>query len=333
MVILLSLVVFFIAFLATFFSIPFVIRHASRTGHVGIDLHKKGKKEIPELGGISIAFGVVLALLFTIISNSFATLNNIFDTDMNIIYLLAVLSVILMVEIIGFVDDILGLRHRWKFLLPFGIALPLIAVRISALHKFSIPFIGVLNFVNPFIYEFILIPIGVAAATNLTNTFAGFNGLEAGMGATISFFLFILGYLSGNNYVMVMSAILLGSLIAFLKYNFYPARIFPDDVGTLLIGTMIATIVIIGGLEFIGVILMLPYIIDFLFFKIPNRLPSKGWEGKLKGEKLYCESKPIHFAQWIMKKTNGISEKNLVLTFIGIEILLGLFAISIYLLS
>jgi UDP-N-acetylmuramyl pentapeptide phosphotransferase/UDP-N-acetylglucosamine-1-phosphate transferase len=93
---------------------------------------------------------------------------------------------------------------------------------------------------------------------------------------------------------------------------------------------MIATIVILGGIEFAGIILLLPYIIDFVFFKIPNRMPSTKWWGTLEKGKLVHHGKPIHLAQWVMKKTGGITEKKLTLLFIITEIMLGIIAVAVY---
>lgn len=324
----LALAAFLISFLVTFLTTPFVIRHARKAGHVGRDIHKPGRPEVPELGGVAIAAGIIAAMLFAVAANSFGALRAMFDGGLEVVYLLAALCVVLMVELVGLVDDVLGLRQLYKFLLPFFIALPLMAVRVSELHAFAIPLLGIA--VAPLLYELVLIPIGVAAATNLTNTFAGFNGIEAGMGAVIAFFLLVISALSGNAYSLLLSAMLLGALIAFLRYNWYPSKIFPDDVGTLLIGAMIATIAILGGIETAAVILMLPYIVDFIFFKLPNRMPSTGWWGTLKGGKLVHSGKPIHLAQWVMRRTDGIAERDLTLLFIAAEIVLGAVAIIIY---
>jgi len=323
-----------LAFIVTVMGTPMLIKAAKAKGIVGRDIHKKGTPEVAELGGLAIAAGIVVALLFAIGINSFATLRTIFgiqesDGTNIVVSLLAALSGILMIELIGFVDDILGVRHAIKFLLPMAAALPLMAVKITAISILMIPIIGELP-IPPIIYVVILIPIGFTAATNVTNTFAGYNGLEAGMGAVVAAILFVLGWHLGLPIVMILGAALLGALVAFLAFNWYPAKIFPDDVGTLLIGCMIATTVILGRIEFAGVVLLLPYIIDFLFFKIPNRLPSKGWWGTLKGEKLYHEGKPVQFGQWIMKVTGGITEKNLVLLLIGMEVLLGVIVLGLY---
>lgn len=76
---------------------------------------------------------------------------------------------------------------------------------------------------------------------------------------------------------------------------------------------------------------MVPYVIDF-FIKAWNRFPSAKWWGEIKNGKLYpVEGKVRGFAQLVMKVANGISEKNLVLCFIAIEIVFGLIVIALYL--
>jgi len=325
-----------VAFLVTLVGTPILIKAAKAKGIVGKDVHKKNKPEVAELGGLTIAAGIVAAILFAIGINSFATLSLIFNVQQDatiVVYLLAALSVILMIELVGFTDDILGVRQRTKLIFALAAALPLMALKIASLDTLVIPLIGALP-ISPLIYVLILIPLGMTAATNLTNTFAGFNGMEAGMGAVIAATLFVIGWHTGHPIVMILSTALFGSLSAFLVFNKYPSKIFPDDVGTLLIGCVIATTVILGKLEFAGAILLLPHIIDFLFFKIPNRLPQEiapPWISVLKeGNKLYPPRKSVTFAQALMRIFGGLSEKNLVLLLVGIEILLGLVVIGIY---
>jgi UDP-N-acetylglucosamine--dolichyl-phosphate N-acetylglucosaminephosphotransferase len=321
---------FAIAFVATLAITPIIIRSAKEAGIVGTDIHKKDRPLVSELGGVALSAGIIAALLFGIAAASFTTLQTVFEVRIDNSYLLAVLSVVLFIEIIGFLDDVLGLRQRNKFLLPFGAALPLSAVKIAALHPFSLPIIGVVTFITPIVYEMVLIPLGIAASTNLTNVFAGYNGLEAGLGAVIAFFFLALGYAQGNQATMILSATLMGACLAFLRYNWYPAKIFPDDVGTLLIGAMIGSIAIVGGVELAGAILMLPYIIDFLFFKLPNNLPSKGWWSTITDKGLTHAGKPVHFGQFLVQKFPGISEQRLVLLILGGEFLIGVCVLLLY---
>ena len=55
---------------------------------------------------------------------------------------------------------------------------------------------------------------------------------------------------------------MLGALIAFLYYNKYPAKIFPGDTGTLIIGATIVSIAFIGRVKLIALIVLMPNIID-----------------------------------------------------------------------
>lgn len=83
------------------------------------------------------------------------------------------------------------------------------------------------------------------------------------------------------------------------------------DVGTLSIGAIIATAVIVGNFETAGAIVIIPYGIDLLF-KAANGFPKSF--GELKGDKLCCPAGgPVGLGQWIMKLTGGIHERTLVL--------------------
>jgi len=102
------------------------------------------------------------------------------------------------------------------------------------------------------------------------------------------------------------------------------------DVGTLSIGAIIASSVIVGDFETAGVIIIIPYFVDFVI-KAINGFPSKGWWGINNNGKLYCPNpRPVGLCQLIMKLTGGIKEKNLVLTLMGIEAAFGAFAILLY---
>jgi len=317
------LAVLLVAFIVTYTATPVIIKTAKRKGIVGKDVHKPGQPEIPELGGLAIAAGIVMALLFATAVSSFSSLQSLFNANLNVLVILAVLCLVLIVEMIGMVDDVLGIPQYIKLILPVVAALPLMAVKVSALHAFSIPFIGAIDFITPALYLFILIPIGVIATTNVTNTFAGYNGQETGVGAVAAFALLMIGLLKGDMLVAALSAALLGSQLAFLKFNWYPAKVFPDDVGTLLIGAMIGAISIIGGLEVFGAVLLLPHIIDFFLFKVPNRLPHAVVQTVLKGGKLHPKGKPLELSQYIMNRAGGIAEKDLVQAYVGLEMLLA----------
>jgi UDP-N-acetylmuramyl pentapeptide phosphotransferase/UDP-N-acetylglucosamine-1-phosphate transferase len=128
--------------------------------------------------------------------------------------------------------------------------------------------------------------------------------------------------------VLLLAA--LGALLATLYFNWYPARVFIGDVGTLTIGTVIATAVIVGNFELSGVIVIIPHAIDFVL-KARKGFPSTGWHGEYRDGKLYCPAHgPVGLAQLILKLAGGMHERTLVLVLIGFEALCGLLAIWIY---
>ena len=189
-----------------------------------------------------------------------------------------------------------------------------------------IPFLGIVNF--GIFYPLLLVPLGITGAANAVNMLAGFNGLEVGMGVVAVGSLAIIAYLIGQTTALIILMAALGALIATLYYNWYPAKILVGDVGTLSIGAVIACAVIIGNYETAGVIIVIPFVVDFLI-KAKNHFPYSF--GVYRGGKLYCpEGGPVGLGQMIMKVCGGISERNLVLVLMGIEAVLGVVAILIY---
>ncbi|MDP2718142.1 MAG: hypothetical protein Q8P02_05335, partial [Candidatus Micrarchaeota archaeon] len=87
---------------------------------------------------------------------------------------------------------------------------------------------------------------------------AGYNGLEAGIGAVASFFLMVIAWQAHATAALVVLAALFGACLAFLFFNWHPAKVFPADIGTLVIGGALAVAVILGNMEKYGVILLIP---------------------------------------------------------------------------
>jgi UDP-N-acetylglucosamine--dolichyl-phosphate N-acetylglucosaminephosphotransferase len=167
----------------------------------------------------------------------------------------------------------------------------------------------------------------VTIAANGVNMLAGFNGLEVGMGFIGMAALSVVAALLNETTSLVILLAGMGALLATIRYNWYPAKVFIGDAGTLSIGAMMATAVIIGNFEWAGVIIMIPYAVDF-FIKALNRFPSRGWEGVYRDGKLYClNTRPKGLAQLILKLTGGLHERSLTLILIAIEAVFGGFAI------
>ncbi len=314
---------FLVSFLITFVFTKLLIPRLKRFHITGKDINKPGTPEVPEMGGIAIVAGFTGGILLAVFLNTFLAFN------FNLVYVIAALITIHSVAFIGIVDDLLDVPQWVKAFLPLFAAIPLVAVSAVGSTTVSIPFIGVIDF--GIIYIIALVPLAIAVASNLTNMFGGFNGMESGLGIIIFSTLSVIAFFHNSVEMLILSLSILGSLLAFFYFNRYPARIFPGDVGNLTIGTVLATSVIIGNLESAGVFLILLYVADFLI-KAANRFPSKNWWGVYKSGKLYPpEGKVMGLAQFVMKSFNGISERNLVVLFLIIEFAVSLVTVSIFL--
>ena len=310
-----------ISFLASFVLFPAMIIRLKKAGIVGKNMNSSIQEEVAEMGGLVMVAGFGAGIFAVIAVKTFF---NIFPS-VDLTSILIALSTILIVVLIGIFDDLVSMPQQIKAFMPLFAALPLIVIKEGSTFM-RIPFWGNVNF--GLLYTLVIIPLEVTIAANAVNMLAGFNGLEVGMGIIAVGSLVIIAYLLGKITMLVILLAALGALLATLYYNWYPAKVLVGDVGTLSIGAIIAAAVIMGNFEIAGVILLIPYIIDFLI-KAKNHFPYSF--GEYKDGKLYCpEGGPVGLGQLIMKMCGGISERNLVLMLMGIETIFGVVAILLY---
>ena len=325
MIVWITFAAFLISGCLAFITLKVIIPLLTEAGLTGTDLHKGELTEIPEMGGLGMVVGISGGLVLLIGAEAFL------NVSLDVVPLLAVMATILVVSFIGVFDDLLDISQLVKAISPIFAALPLMAIRAGA-TKLKIPLLGEVKF--GLAYPLVLIPLGVTGASNAVNMLAGFNGMEVGVGlVAISFLAVIAGIIESWTAFLILM-IGLASLISTLYFNWYPARVMIGDVGTLTIGALIASAVIIGNFETAGVIIIIPYFIDFIL-KALNGFPSSEWAGKLDEEngKLICPGKfPVSFPQLVMKISGGIKERNLTLVFMFIESLAGMAGVLVYLL-
>lgn len=270
------------SFIVTLFCLPFWIRRAKRSGLTGKDMNKKDKPEVAELGGVIVISGFLLGVLVYLALDTFYLTHSSIEMQLSRdLKIAAALLTIIIITMIGLVDDILGwkigLRQWQKPILAALAALPLMVVN-SGTSDIAVPFFGSINI--GILFPLILVPIAISGASNAFNMLAGYNGLEAGMGIII---LSTLGYEAWTNdigWVAVIAFCMVMALIAFYLYNKYPAKIFPGDSMTYPVGALIAVIAILGNIERLALFLFIPYFLEFILkfrglmqkesFAIPN---------------------------------------------------------------
>ncbi|MFH1445746.1 MAG: glycosyltransferase 4 family protein [Nanoarchaeota archaeon] len=256
-----------VAFLITILLMPKYIKRAKAIGLVGRDMNKYDKPEVAEAGGVVTIFSFLFAILFYIFLKTF-----FFSAETHLVEIFVIVITIVLAGFIGFVDDVFGWKKglkRWqKPLMTLPIAIPLMVVNAGQSVMF-LPIIGRVDF--GLLFPLVFIPIGFAGATNGYNMLAGYNGLEAGMGAIILATMgFISWYLNGMIWLTMVSFVGVAVLIGFLIYNWCPAKVFPGDSLTYMIGAFIVTVAVFGNMEKIALILFIPFILDAILSLMPE---------------------------------------------------------------
>lgn len=244
------LVVFSIGAIATFYFTPVIANMMMKRGIFGIDVHKLDKPKIPEMCGLAILIGIAMSSAAALyISPEFST------------ELLAFLSVVFLSGLIGYVDDRQLLGPRLKPLLTALAGFPILLLGIFDPYP-VLPIIGRtrLTIVYP-----LLIPLAIAVPANAVNMMDPLNGVMAGAGSIVTTVLLISSVFLGRWNAALLSAGLLGCLLAFYYYNRFPSKVFSGNVGSLTVGAALGAIVIIGRLEAIGVIAMIPHIMNAFY--------------------------------------------------------------------
>jgi len=325
-----------VSLITTLVITPYFMQFLYAAGIVGLDLNKKNRPKLPTSGGICVAFGILFGLLTYIGLKTF-----VYGSQLYVVPLLAVVSTVLIVMFVGFLDDInvkskavitkdgldirVGFPQWIKPLLTLPAAIPLMVISAGE-TSMAIPFIGSVDF--GILYPLLLIPVGVVGASNMVNLLGGFNGSESGMGIVylVSLGLYALMYESLGYVIFLIS---FAALIGFIKYNWYPAEILPGDSLTYLLGSIVAAGVIVGNMEKIGIIIMGPFIIEF-FLKLRSKFKATCL-GKLKNDNRLDPpyGKKIYSWTHIIMNFRRFTEKQVTMFLILIQIFFVIIAVLI----
>lgn len=249
---------FIVAFLLCFGLTKWWIKVAKKNELEGRDMNKYNKPLVAESGGIAVVVSIVLTTMLYVFFKTF-----VLKTEIHVIETLSLIITLLLASFIGFIDDILGWKKGikgWiKILMTVPIAIPLMVIN-AGQHMMSVPFIGNVDF--GLFYPLLIVLFAVVGATNGVNLLAGYNGLEASLGAIIFVALGIISLLTGQLWLALIAGIIILALLAFFIFNKFPAKIFPGDSLTYSIGALIACFAILGNMERLALLMFIPFIIE-----------------------------------------------------------------------
>jgi len=274
-----------ISFASSYLTTPIFIRFMHSAGIVGRDIMKESKKPVADMGGPGVVFGLLSGVFFYIAIEIFIP-----PRLPGLLYILASLNTILIVTLIGIFDVLTSLMKQpegggvfeklkrrgipaWAyFFLPLPAAVPLVAVNAGVSH-ISLPFAGRVEL--GVFFPLVLIPVALLCCSNATNFLAGFNGLEAGMGLILHFSLGAYAYSKGQTNAALIAFTFAASLLAFLRYNWYPAKVFPGDLN-YTIGAVSVCVAVVGNMEKFAILCFIPWIIE-AFLKASSRFEAESF--------------------------------------------------------
>jgi UDP-N-acetylglucosamine--dolichyl-phosphate N-acetylglucosaminephosphotransferase len=249
-----------ISFFVILFLMPAAIKSLAARGRVVPDAHKRDKPMIPRPAGPVIMAGIAAAeiVLYLLTMNT------------------AVLAVLLSTAIafaVGYIDDVRVMPGWFKPAALLVAALPIILLDayVGGVHGNFLNLVFGSAFIPLLYIPLVLVIIPVAG--NTVNSIDVLNGVASGFIIIAAVPLLASIAIFGTHEALLAALPLLFGSIAFYKYHKFPSRIFPGDSGTLLLGTMYGAVAIAGASEIIGVIALLPAVMNsFLFLASVKRI-------------------------------------------------------------
>ncbi len=275
----LSLIFSILGFIITYLMIPVFKEMTLKAGLFGVDINKcvdpKDEKD-PNRKIIPESLGIVPGFVFlgvSIISQIFMNLTIIQQLEYNA----ALLSICFMV-LLGFSDDVLDLRWRYKLVLPLVASLPLVFAYGGATNvvfpKIISDIIGIKNLELGIFFK-IFISLLAIFCTNSINILAGINGLEVGqsliIGATIILFnlIEIISHQQEKLFENVFSLSIIMPFffcsLALFIFNKYPSQVFIGDTYCYFAGMTFACAGILGHFSKTLLFFFIPQILNFLY--------------------------------------------------------------------
>lgn len=249
-----------ISFFAILLLMPAAIKSLAAKGRAVPDAHKRDRPMIPRPAGPVIMASIAAAEIA------------LYLLTMNTAVLAVLLSTVIAFAV-GYVDDSRVMPGWFKPVALLAAAVPIVVLDlfVGGVHGDSLNLVFGSAFI-PLLYIpliFVIIPV----AGNTINSIDVLNGVASGFIIIATIPLLASIAIFGSHEVFLAALPLLFAALAFYRYHRFPSRIFPGDSGTLLLGAMYGALAIAGSSEIIGVIALLPALMNsFLFLASVKRI-------------------------------------------------------------
>jgi UDP-GlcNAc:undecaprenyl-phosphate GlcNAc-1-phosphate transferase len=211
----------------TLFVLPRFAHIATELGLVDMPGRRKvHQTPKPLVGGLAMSLGVAFGCLLFVPLNM---ISGLAGGSMRGFYAASMLLVV-----IGFFDDFREVNHRLKFAAQIIAALLIVYFsRVSLVTFGNLLNIGTIDFPA---FGALMTVLGTVGVINAINMIDGVDGLAGGVSLVVFSAFSFLSYLDGHRDLMLICISLCGALIAFLRYNWHPSKLFMGDAGSLFLG-------------------------------------------------------------------------------------------------
>ena len=241
----------FISYLIGVFIVPFVIEFSQKEGLVDLPNERKiHKLPISRLGGVAIWASAMLTFLVLVLLSYYP-----YGSLLSGILLGGSLMFLL-----GLIDDIYNLNAKFKLIIQLAIAtiVYLLGVQIDTIFN---PFGG--NPIHLGIFSYPITILWIVGISNAVNFIDGVDGLAGSVitVSSITLALIAVSVTPAQPITALIAFILAGSMLAFLTFNFNPAKIFMGDSGALFSGFLLATLSVAGVMKGATLAVLLPFLV------------------------------------------------------------------------
>ena len=251
-----AIIVSAIAFFSIYAFTPVLIKFLQKRNITVKDVNKKGNIMIPRPGGISILLGIVASEI---------TLYLFFPIS----EILAIIITSILGFSVGIIDDKKTMGGWFK---PLALAFCAAPILLLGAYDSNLDFPLFGSVKIPSLY-LALVVFMIPIMGNTINSIDVLNGIASGVTTIASFALAVSLFILHNYEIGIACLCLAFTSLAFYKYHKFPSRIFPGDSGAVMFGATYGVIAIVGQVEVIAAVAILPAVINsFLFLSSVKKI-------------------------------------------------------------
>ena len=214
---------------------PLVLRLAERVGAIDKpDERKIHIRPIPRLGGAAVFLAFTVALAVQIAVRPELQTSWIVQREGITFY-----AALLIMFLLGLWDDIRTLKPLEKLLVQILLSS---LVYVAGFRVSLVPNSVIGDLTQIGVIDFLVTTLWIVGVTNAINLIDGLDGLASGVSTIALMTIFAVSLINHDPGTAVVALVLAGGLVGFLRYNFYPAKIFLGDCGSLFIGFSLAVL-------------------------------------------------------------------------------------------